>query len=827
MRRALMQQLPVLPLLLLVLLLPLSSHAQQQRFVPPALSSALEKHAAALRGRTAAAAVPLPPAANASSDSSSPLQQQWQQQRHLLAPAADAGDAGVDAAAGEKPAKDPRFANLTVGNATAARENALRAALLDGYERGNFPYSEFGPANVTVDVALHKILDVDLYGGTLKMAVWLRLNWVDPRLSWDAKEWNVTRVWFMNPQPGDTEIWEPDVTLWNAATPILYTLSQEPFNVQANGKVGWSRPGVFEAACNFKGLSAFPFGRVRCELELGSWSYGPWYVNVSMQGKGYTVGGSITSGETSVWTEYRIGNVTAKRHTYPPYPCCPDESDWPVVLIDMALERQNLIYMMKVIVPQIILTAVAFSTFWLSPACGERLGLAVTVPLAVAVYDLLTFSQLPVSNKVTLVSAMGMTAFLFSMAVLLENAFVIQLWHYTEATYFKGASVLAATAVAYREQLVWVHLLGCIQQLKIELARRQLAALQGRKPPTTPRSDKSHKDKSWHSPRNFLLPTTSSGNSPALKLWDSLIAEHQQHQQQQPQPQQQQRRPVANGAAAAAAAAAAGEGEGGGHASLLTLKDSLYSSQSDTGAAAAAAGARAANPQASDDVSPARLDVIGSSTSAFAAADSSGQQQQQQETASAAVAAAGAAAPPGRRSMQQQLSLVDRAKQHVRLKVDTELGELEARMGVDVKKADESSDALLLRVTTKDQLRSHLHAILASPDKSLATIRRRIAKAFLVFGEDTTCARLHATLVGGGPGQQGPEAAAAAASDSGVPADLADVSPQGLHARLAGEFNRRWQLLSTMIDHTCRYVFVIGYVISMLITITVLITADE
>lgn len=43
------------------------------------------------------------------------------------------------------------------------------------------------------------------------------------------------------------------------------------------------------------------------------------------------------------------------------------------------------------------------------------MGLAVTVPLAVAVYDLLTFSTLPVSNKVTLVSAMGMAAFLFSM----------------------------------------------------------------------------------------------------------------------------------------------------------------------------------------------------------------------------------------------------------------------------------------------------------------------------------------------------------------------------------------------------------------------------
>jgi Leu/Phe-tRNA-protein transferase len=29
---------------------------------------------------------------------------------------------------------------LTVGNVTAARENALRAALLEGYEMGTFPW---------------------------------------------------------------------------------------------------------------------------------------------------------------------------------------------------------------------------------------------------------------------------------------------------------------------------------------------------------------------------------------------------------------------------------------------------------------------------------------------------------------------------------------------------------------------------------------------------------------------------------------------------------------------------------------------------------------
>jgi len=48
--------------------------------------------------------------------------------------------------------------------------------------------------------------------------------------------------------------------------------------------------------------------------------------------------------------------------------------------------RASVLYTFKILLPQVILTMVAFSTLWLSPECGERLGLAITVPLAVAVY---------------------------------------------------------------------------------------------------------------------------------------------------------------------------------------------------------------------------------------------------------------------------------------------------------------------------------------------------------------------------------------------------------------------------------------------------------
>lgn len=50
----------------------------------------------------------------------------------------------------------------------------------------------------------------------------------------------------------------------------------------------------------------------------------------------------------------------------------------------------------------------------------------------------------------------------------------------------------------------------------------------------------------------------------------------------------------------------------------------------------------------------------------------------------------------------------------------------------------------------------HLNNILASTDRNLGTLQRRIQKAFVVFGEDVVCNRLHATLAGGGqPDQDG------------------------------------------------------------------------
>ncbi|KAI8471947.1 MAG: neurotransmitter-gated ion-channel ligand-binding domain-containing protein [Monoraphidium minutum] len=352
-------------------------------------------------------------------------------------------------------------------------EGAVRSALLEGYDASSYPWKESGAANVSMNIAFNKVLSVDLYAGQMSVSVWFRMRWNDPRLVWDPNVTGVPYVYFENSQPDQVEIWTPDVTLWNAANDMSSTLGLKRPKVDANGDVFWTRNGLMDVSCNFRGLEAFPFGKVVCDMELGSWVMDASRMDLYTFGDGASIGGSITGGEGARHVEYTPISVTFRRHVYGDcaFPPCRDE--WPVILYTIVLSRASVLYTFKILLPQIVLTMVAFSTFWLSPECGERLGLAITVPLAVAVYDLLVFNSLPTSNRISFVSAMGLLAFLFSIAVLVANAIVIQLWYYREPTYFQSITNIANTMLSFREQSVWVEVIKVMQELKQELARRQ------------------------------------------------------------------------------------------------------------------------------------------------------------------------------------------------------------------------------------------------------------------------------------------------------------------------------------------------------------------
>lgn len=85
--------------------------------------------------------------------------------------------------------------------------------------------------------------------------------------------------------PETADIWLPDLTAWNAKVGLMHSFDPTMAVVSNDGVVYWSRPGTLEALCRFSGLANFPYGNLKCMIEVGGWSVGAQHMGlVAMPG---------------------------------------------------------------------------------------------------------------------------------------------------------------------------------------------------------------------------------------------------------------------------------------------------------------------------------------------------------------------------------------------------------------------------------------------------------------------------------------------------------------------------------------------------------------
>jgi len=246
----------------------------------------------------------------------------------------------------------------------------LRSALLASYDKGVFPWEvaweaaqadgpERSGLEVEMGINFHRVHSVDVVNHATDMIVWYRLRWHDPRLVWNASQYGgltTLQLWVGDGTgAGETsEIWTPDMTLWNQGESMQTSLSSAFASVSSDGTVFWSRPGHLRPTCKFVGLDSFPFDELGCTMEFGSWSFRPdrgalerrdtaiasrcgcvnsgLYLRPVKMDAGFSIGGSETAGES--FQEFSLERVSCRENVYPPYPGDP-ENDWPVLLYEV------------------------------------------------------------------------------------------------------------------------------------------------------------------------------------------------------------------------------------------------------------------------------------------------------------------------------------------------------------------------------------------------------------------------------------------------------------------------------------------------------------
>lgn len=298
------------------------------------------------------------------------------------------------------------------------------------------PFFKAG-TDVTVQIRFFKVNEVSAADGRMALKVWLRNTWNDDRLSWEpSAHGNITMIPALASSistPEDSEIWLPDLKVYNSRESIMSTLDPAIANVYSTGSIFWSRPGNLEVLCKFSGLVAFPFDDLRCAFEIGGWGLSGRYQgiqlkNASQPSKREGLGWQFSNDEDttgSTYQEYQIKHVTAKVKNLVYYEAGGPDA-WPLATYTITLNRSAYFYYNAIIFPGFVFSLLSFAAFFMAHNVGERLGYCITLILAIEVSKVVIAEMIPVCGELLWVELFGAVNFVFATLSLLLS--VVSLW---------------------------------------------------------------------------------------------------------------------------------------------------------------------------------------------------------------------------------------------------------------------------------------------------------------------------------------------------------------------------------------------------------------
>ena len=144
-------------------------------------------------------------------------------------------------------------------------------------------------------------------------------------------------------------------------------------------------PALFKSICSVD-VTNFPFDDQECLLKFGSWSFDISKIDLAVKNDSILNKYYITNGE------WKLLNISAKRNALK-YQCCPHA--FVDVSVRVNIRRESLDYILKLIIPCSLISSMIFLGFVLPPESGERIGLSITVLLAMTVFQQLSSELMP------------------------------------------------------------------------------------------------------------------------------------------------------------------------------------------------------------------------------------------------------------------------------------------------------------------------------------------------------------------------------------------------------------------------------------------------
>uniref|UniRef100_A0AAY4CWI9 ACH10 protein n=1 Tax=Denticeps clupeoides TaxID=299321 RepID=A0AAY4CWI9_9TELE len=269
--------------------------------------------------------------------------------------------------------------------------------------------------NVTLQITLSQIIDMDERNQILTSYLWVRQVWVDAYLSWDQAEYDgldTIRI-------PSSYVWRPDIVLYNNADDQFSSSLETNVVIRHDGQVTWDQPSITKSSCRVD-VSFFPFDSQQCHLTFGSWTH---------NGNQMDLFNTLDSADLTDFVEnveWEVLGMPAKKSMIL-YGCCSDP--YPDITYTLHLKRRASFYIFNLLIPCMLISFLAPLSFYLPAESGEKVSLGVTVLLALTVFQLLVAESMPPSENVPLIGKYyiaTMTMITMSTAV---TIFVMNIHH--------------------------------------------------------------------------------------------------------------------------------------------------------------------------------------------------------------------------------------------------------------------------------------------------------------------------------------------------------------------------------------------------------------
>ncbi|KAJ3587742.1 hypothetical protein NHX12_011339 [Muraenolepis orangiensis] len=227
--------------------------------------------------------------------------------------------------------------------------------------------------NVTLQITLSQIKDMDERNQVLIAYLWIRMTWNDAYLKWNKEDYDGLEVIRIP----SSLVWRPDLVLYNKADEDFSGPMDTNVVLRYNGEITWDAPAITKSSCVVD-VSYFPFDSQECNLTFGSWTY---------------------NGNQNV--EWECHGMPATKNVIM-YGCCSDP--YPDITYTVLLQRRSSFYIFNLLLPCFLISFLAPLGFYLPADSGEKVSLGVTVLLALTVFQLMVAESMPPSESVPLIA---------------------------------------------------------------------------------------------------------------------------------------------------------------------------------------------------------------------------------------------------------------------------------------------------------------------------------------------------------------------------------------------------------------------------------------